>query len=399
MKIKFIFSLFFLFLLTGCWNYRELNQLAISTGIAVDKAEDGKYEVSVLISNAKKSQVSSKEGESQTIVYSDKGNTISEAIRNINLQLSKDIYIGHLTVIVINEEVAKDGLYPILDYFLRDPESVKRFFIVISHDAKASDVISTLSPLDAFPSQNIYFNLKLAANSQAVSPSITYSKFIENIVKPGAEATAPSILILGDAEGAQSSDSLQQSVPEAVLKLGNVAIFDDDVLVGYANEKESRGINVINNNVNNTTATFEYKSHYITVNLTNISTSKEANMVDDTPVVTIHYKADAAIRELSSSISVDEVDTIKDIESAIEDNVKSILNQAIDCAQKKYKSDIFGFGNLIYKKFPHYFLNINQDWSHDVFPNLKINYEVKVNLQTKGSLEQSIGGLQDEITN
>ena len=51
-------------------------------------------------------------------------------------------------------------------------------------------------------------------------------------------------------------------------------------------------------------------------------------MVDDTPVVTIHYKADAAIRELSSSISVDEVDTIKDIESAIEDNVKSILNQS-----------------------------------------------------------------------
>ena len=159
-----------------------------------------------------------------------------------------------MTVIVINEEVAKDGLYPILDYFLRDPESVKRFFIVISHEAKASDVISTLSPLEAFPSQNIYFNLKSATNSQAVSPSITYSKFIENIVKPGAEATAPSILILGNAKEEQSSDSLQQSVPEAVLKLGNVAIFDDDVLVGYANEKESRGINAINHNVTSTTS-------------------------------------------------------------------------------------------------------------------------------------------------
>ena len=29
-----------IFLLTGCWNYRELNQLAITTGIAVDKEND-----------------------------------------------------------------------------------------------------------------------------------------------------------------------------------------------------------------------------------------------------------------------------------------------------------------------------------------------------------------------
>ena len=38
-------------LLTGCWNYYELNNLAICTGIAIDKIED-KYEVTYLISNA-----------------------------------------------------------------------------------------------------------------------------------------------------------------------------------------------------------------------------------------------------------------------------------------------------------------------------------------------------------
>ena len=271
MKIKILISFLSIFLLTGCWNYRELNQLAISTAIAVDKTEDGKYEVSVLISNAKKSQVSSKEGESQTIVYSDTGHTISEAIRNINLQLSRDVYIGHLTVIVINEEIAEEGMYPIMDYFLRDPESVKRFFLIIARDTKAADVIATLSPLEAFPAQNIYFNIKAATNSQAISPSVTYSKFVENIITPGIEPTAPSIIIEGDAKDAQNSDSLQQSIPEAVIKLDTVAIFKDDRLLGYANEKESRGINVINGKVESTSATFEYNDEYITVNVTGIN--------------------------------------------------------------------------------------------------------------------------------
>lgn len=399
MKIKIIISFLFIFLLTGCWNYKELNQLAISTAIAVDKSEDGKYEVSALISNAKKSQVSSKEGESQTIVYSDTGNTISEAIRNINLQLSKDVYIGHLTVIVIHEDIAKEGMYPILDYFLRDPESVKRFFLIIAKDTNASDVIATLSPLESFPSQNIYFNIKSSTNSQAISPSVTFSKFVENIIKEGIEPTTPSIIAKGNVEDAQNSDSLQQSKPEATLKLGTVAIFYEDKLLGYANEKESRGINVINNKVTSTSATFEYNDNYITVNVTDIKVKHQIEMVDNKPVVTIVFNSDAAIRELEGIEYVDDVDVIKNIEEAIENNVKNVINQALDCTQKKYKSDVFGFGNLIYKKYPDYFKSLNKDWSTEVFPNLEINVEVDVKLHTKGSLEQSIGGLKNEITN
>ena len=42
-------------LLTGCWNYNELNNLAICTGIAIDKNENN-YEITFLVSNAKKTK-------------------------------------------------------------------------------------------------------------------------------------------------------------------------------------------------------------------------------------------------------------------------------------------------------------------------------------------------------
>ena len=102
MKLKIIIILSFCFFLTGCWNYRELSDLSISTGMSIDKEGD-EYRVGMLISNAKKVEGNSKEGESQTIVLDAKGKTILEALKNIELTSPKELYIRHLLVIVISE--------------------------------------------------------------------------------------------------------------------------------------------------------------------------------------------------------------------------------------------------------------------------------------------------------
>lgn len=135
MKWKIIIALSFCFFLTGCWNYRELSDLSISTGISIDKEEDG-YKVGMLISNAQKIQGNSKEGESQTIVIEAKGKTVMEAIKNIELKSPKEIYIRHLLVVVVSEEVAEEGLNKILDYLFREPQSRKCFISFLLEIAK-----------------------------------------------------------------------------------------------------------------------------------------------------------------------------------------------------------------------------------------------------------------------
>ena len=179
---KKILVLFLLFFMTGCWNYHELNSIAISTALAIDKKDD-EYEISILIANSKKGQVSAEKGESQTVVYSAKGNTISDALKNIDLENPRQTYIGHLAVIVISEEVAKEGLMDILDLLLRNSESTKRFYIAIATDYSAKDIIQIISPLETFPSQTISINIKSSSESQAVSAAVTYSKFIETLLK------------------------------------------------------------------------------------------------------------------------------------------------------------------------------------------------------------------------
>ena len=52
-KIKIFLFLVAALLLTGCGNYRELNDLAITTGIAFD-IKDDQYIVSYMIANSNK---------------------------------------------------------------------------------------------------------------------------------------------------------------------------------------------------------------------------------------------------------------------------------------------------------------------------------------------------------
>ena len=100
---KKILIFFILFFFTGCYNYNELNTLAITTAMAIDKKDD-LYEVSILIANSKNKESTITEGSSQTVVYSATGKTISEALKNIDLKSPRKTYVGHLSSLIISSK-------------------------------------------------------------------------------------------------------------------------------------------------------------------------------------------------------------------------------------------------------------------------------------------------------
>ena len=116
---KFIILILLLFGTCGCWNYKELDDYSIINGIAIDKTDD-KYEVTVLISNASKSSGESPDSsESKGIVYSGKGNSIFKALKDISLISPKELYLDHFSILIISEEIASEGVYNVVDFFLR----------------------------------------------------------------------------------------------------------------------------------------------------------------------------------------------------------------------------------------------------------------------------------------
>lgn len=384
---KKILILLILFFATGCWNYQELNSLAISTAMAIDKAEDG-YEVSILIANSK-NQVSSKEGESQTIVYSAKGKTISDALKNIDLENPRQIYIGHLAVIVISEEVAKEGLLNSIDLLLRSSESTKRFYVAIAKDDKAKDVIKIISPLESFPSQAISTNIRSSSESQAISSAITYSKFVEDLIEKGVEPILPTVTIEGDKKDGSKSSSLQKSTPDALIKLGPIAVFKKDKLVGYATKDESRGINLILGKIKELNVEYKCDGEYLVTRVTEVKTSVDVKLKNKKPVVNITVQGEGDITENGCDLNLVDPKVIDKIEKNINKELKKHIKKGLKVSQEDFKTDILGFGNKFYRNYPKYYKSI-KNWNKDVFPTIDSNIKVKINVITKGSARQSL---------
>lgn len=384
-KILLIIPILLFF--TGCTDYKELNNIAIVTGIAVDM-EDDKYKVSILISNSKKAQESSKEGDAGTIVYDGTGKNFSMALKKIDNRIPKKIYLGHLAVIIVSEDVATDGLADISDYLFRSPETTKRSYLIMTRkDEKASDVLKILSPLESFPSQNVKLNIENANNTSSISDNMTYSDFMENYLKKGIEQYLPTIEIYGSEKKGSSTKALESTDLKSFVGLKGLALFKDAKFLGYATDNESRGINIATGNTTEMIIETTCDEGYIITALSGLETKTTIKFKNNKPVVYMKIKADGNIQEITCDVDLKKEKNITKIERKTQKKVKKLVDQGIDIA-KYYKTDIFGYGNLLYKKNPQYFKEI-KDWNKE-FVNLDINIDVDVDIKTMGAIKQSL---------
>lgn len=388
-KIKIFLFLVAALLLTGCGNYRELNDLAITTGIAFD-IKDDQYIVSYMIANSNKAETDSKDSETKITVYEGKGNTISSAYMDLNSKNPKIPYIGHLEVVIISEDLAKKGILEALDFLIRNPESRKEFYIVLSKNVEAGTLLKTLAPLESFPSQNIAGIIKSNKDEQSTIVMQKYSAVITNMIDEGVEPIINGIELDGNKEEGQMQESLEKATPSATIKIDTIGIFKKDKLLGWSTHDETVGINIINNSAGFVLLETKCDDKYMTSTLKDIKTKPVITFENNIPKIKLKIKADGAILEMQCKRNLEETKIMKELENEFNEKLKSIIDETIYMAQKKYKSDIFGFGNYIYKNNLKKWNIIKDKWNNEIFPEIKIDTEIKINLNNKGSLEQSL---------
>lgn len=383
---KFILMVPILFCLTGCWNYRELNQLAITTGIAIDK-EDDEYVMTIMIANSKKPGGGSDSNQPATAVYQGKGKTMYEAIKHASLDISKQIYLGHIDILLFSEEVAKNDMQHVIDFIFRYPQTRDNFLLGLAKDCKAGDILKISTPLETFPSQNIARNLEITDRLQGLVYTVSYNEFVKNLVDTGVNPVLPGISIIGDVEEGNKEENVEQSEPSTYLKLQPMGLFKGNQFVGWASEDESRGINIINNHIKTLGVTTDCEEGKVTTEIIQLKSSKEVNYEENK--ITIKVKATGGIQELSCPLNLKDPNTIKAIEAQGKAKIKTYVEQAMQLAQN-LKTDIFGFGNAFYKKKPNEFKELKDRWNEEIFPNFKVEVEVDLQLTAKGTINSFI---------
>ncbi len=376
MKKILIFCLFLL--LTGCWNYQELNEYAIVTGMAVD-IKDGKYQVSFLIANGNKTE----QEQAKTSLLSGEGETIYNAIKDISLASPKELYVSHLSVVIISEEVASEGISNLLDYLLREPQSHQNFYLLVSKDVNAADILSILSPLSDYPSQNIAANISNTSKLQGKISDASFNLFMSKYLSTGFEPIINSITIIGNIKEGQSADSQDKTKQDAYTKLDSLAIFKQDKFVTWATQEQSIGIDLILG---------EIETLYFNVPCENsfavtVSNDYEVKYQIEKDKIKVSATAEGTLREVDCKINLEDEADIKKLEEAAAEEMRKYIVDAIQLA-KNNKTDVFGFGSKYYKKYPRTYAKI-KDWNN-FFVTLPIEVETKFEYTRKGSLEQSL---------
>ena len=353
--MKKVFIILLLFILTGCWNYNELNNSAIITGIAIDYENDS-YKVTVLFSNNENNT---------SLSLSENGNTIYEAIKKIGLMSPKKLTISHLSVVIISEEVAKKGIRPILDYLLREPESNQNFYLVISKNDSAGKIINSLNELADYPSQNITSIIKISEQEQARIINSDFNLFVDTLLKKGINPVVNTI-------------TMDKTNNKPILD--SLALFKEDKLISFTTTEESIGINMLKGDINNLYIPIE--NNIILCTNYKIKTTYKNNKI----YVSIY--GEGMINEIDSNININNKDVINSIENKVKNKLYQFTENAINKA-KEDKTDIFGYGNLIYKN--NYKLYNSIDNWDEYFTNLDIDVKIDFKITNLGSLSESIG--------
>lgn len=372
--------------LTGCGGYEELNNLSIVTAVAFDKTDD-EYELSFLIANSPKAQTSAKEGEAKTTVYTGKGKTIAEASKDIEQIVPKQIYLGHINVVVISEDIAEDGFLKIADWLLRNPQTRKKFYLLQAKDVSAKNILKIVSPLESFPSQSIATLIESNSETKSIAASVTYSNFIAQILEKGYDPVLPSITIKGDVEEGSNEKNLETTEPESYLVLGPLAIYKGDKLEGFSNEKESWAINVLKNEAKEVNYNVKYQNQDISIETSSLKS--DIKIIDENNIeITISGVGD--IYNINNQIDIQNYKEINKIEKTWSKSLKKDLSKVVKKVQSKYKADIFGFGNLIYKNNPKTWEKLEKEWNSKYFPNLNVKIKTNLKISATGSLVKTI---------
>ena len=387
-KLKILIIIILLFSLCGCYNYRELNEIAIVSAIGIDKTDDG-YKMAVQIMNTKKEGQDTNSSGSQPkfIVYTAEGKTIQGILRDFVLESPRRLYATHLQLLVISEDLAKNGISDILDWFARDSESRKQFYVLVSENSQSEDILNTLTSLETLNSKKITSNIDTDTRFLGVAEQTTFENVLATYLNDKQELVLPSIRLEGDSDAGEKNSNIEQSSPKTQIFLSPLAVFKDDKMLGYLTKEESMAMSFIKNKLKSTVIDYKWSDNdYISSEIISSKTSLQPDTSSDKPKVTIKIKGKANINEINCDWDLENNETILKINKMLEQEIENIINDSIDSISQRFDSDIFGFKDLFYKKDPKYYKTIKDQLTDENLKKLDVKVEVDMSLPQKGNI-------------
>ncbi|MEH7512544.1 Ger(x)C family spore germination protein [Gottfriedia acidiceleris] len=380
-----------LFFLTGCWDRTELNDLAIELGLGLDQAKNNELEISaqfIIPSKMGIGQSGSSNSGEPFFIESGTGKNTLEAVQMIQTKLSREVFRGHHRVIVIGEQLARNGLADVLDNYSRDPDIRLRADAIVVKGSTAKQFLESSTPLENIPAIG-------AQKVHAQTGGLGDRSLVNFLIAGSSDGITPILPVL---QMIPSSNKQEQPGTKG-FQIEGGAIFNKDLkLVGFLNnQEESISLWVANRLSKLTiTETIQKGSGNASLYLTKIGSKIKPSIRGKNIKCDIVLSGEGTIQENNTNLDLTQPKNLTLLEHALEKKAEKQALQTIQKVQEQYGTDIFGLGEAIHQKYPSKWKGLKKNWAKP-FRKVQVSVHADLTIRRVGLTGPSLQVKKNEI--
>ncbi|SDK86311.1 Ger(x)C family spore germination protein [Natronincola ferrireducens] len=375
--------------LTGCWDAIEIDKRGYVMVLGVDKYEApspqeeeevmaeaprvpkdtprNRYSFTYVLPNL---SFINGEGGDANIVYSTVGESLYGATRILSTRINRQVFFGHMKVVVIDEKVARDAhmFQETLDAIERDPLISRRVHIAITPNT-AKEVLGIepqINPMTGDFLKDLFLNKDRSPRSGGGVIGDIFEELRRwgNIVIPR--------IVPGEED----------------IKVAGSAVFKDYQMVGWLGEVETRALEILRGTARPGGLTVRYQNdteYIVPVDLIYLSSITELDDTSDKIKIKKEIRTEGNIQQFAFLTENDllESQIITEIEALVSEKLEKELKDTIEKLQKEFEVDVLGIDDYISKYYPKFWAEVEEDWQ-EIFPNIEIEVDVNTIIRRMG---------------
>lgn len=378
---------------SGCWNRRELNTMGIVGTMGLD-VEGDKIKITMEVMKPAAGKAGSKaEGAAATTVsyVQGTGDSVFDAIRNVTTKYDRKLFLSHIKFYIFGEEAAKKGLLNYLDWYQRDHEPRRTGYIVIAKGSTAENLMGINGGIEATSTDYLEKIVELkGANAKVIGANLV--EFLKNYYSSGIQPIAGIITRVPKVQIKPKDVTLSPSE----ISAEGAAVFIEGRLVGFLNGTDTKGLNFVTNKVKSgiiANRTSE-KDAITSVEIIKSKTRNSVKMSNQGIKLFVNVEINAMLGEENGNINLKDQKVIKKLEQVSAQKVKENIEASISKVQNDFKSDIFGFGQIVHAKYPYEWKKLKNNWDEE-FSKAAIEVSVNCKINRTGLVDLPVESKED----
>ncbi|AEF93580.1 germination protein, Ger(x)C family [Desulfotomaculum nigrificans CO-1-SRB] len=377
-KLLVILVFFWSFLVSGCVEHKDINELDLVQGAVFDyNKHDQRYEVHVQIANnAAFNRGTTGGGQTQQTFFicDGAGNTVIEAIRDVSKNVNKRLFWSHCDVYIVGEELARRGIFPLIDFLMRDNEIREASLFFVSQ-APLTELMSVKNVGAQVPLQTIKNMIDVGLSSHGTTFKKRIIELYQDLFTDNSCYVVPVVSVR------EPNKKSKGDIPK--FHVSGAAVFKGDKMIGQLTPLEVRSYSFIANQIKDTVIPTMVQDKKETMEVIGSRAEIKPHIAGGRVSFTIKVKPRINYGEVAQPVNLADPGFARKTEQAFNETLRKELINSINRA-KEMKADYFGLARQVQMADKELWKSVKDIWSEEVFPDVPINVEVDSKLIRTG---------------